>query len=185
MDLGSNSEEDMIAKASGFFQKVYEFPKPTISLLNGPALGGGVGLAFTTDIRIAVSSCYFQLTEVKRGLVPALISKYIVGEIGRRATLWMLTGDKVSCNTLHQMGVITSVYESIDEASRMAESLVERIAEGAPIALQDSKRLVHVLTKVDADNEIKQVFERMMHSEEAAYGIQSFINKKKPDWAKL
>ncbi|KAJ3075193.1 hypothetical protein HDU98_008919 [Podochytrium sp. JEL0797] len=72
---GSNAPFDA---AMAVFRRIKDFPKPTIGRVNGPALGGGVGLLFSTDIRIAVDHAFIQLAEVKRGLIPAIISLVIV-----------------------------------------------------------------------------------------------------------
>ncbi|CAG8785455.1 16465_t:CDS:1, partial [Racocetra persica] len=77
-----------------FYKTIKDCPKPVIAKINGPALGGGLGLVFTTDIRITLKDAYFSFPEVKRGVVPAIISRYVVPEIGLfKAKQYMLTGE--------------------------------------------------------------------------------------------
>ncbi|KAJ3332139.1 hypothetical protein HDU76_001173, partial [Blyttiomyces sp. JEL0837] len=97
MDLAaasSSTSSSPFDSSKHLFNRLQTFPKPTIALANGPALGGGVGLLLCTDIRLMLSSAYIQLTEVRRGLIPAIISLYIIPEIGRsRARQWFLSGE--------------------------------------------------------------------------------------------
>ncbi|KAI8851957.1 ClpP/crotonase-like domain-containing protein, partial [Chytridium lagenaria] len=98
MDLSSASSSTTktpFDAAHHLFQRLSDHPKPTIAHLNGPALGGGVGLAFSCDLRCAHPSVFFQLAEVRRGLIPAIISLRIIPEVGPRvARRWFMTGEK-------------------------------------------------------------------------------------------
>lgn len=190
MDLSltsnGNKLEESFAQGIQLYEMLYHYPKPIIARINGPCLGGGVGLVFTTDLRVAHQDAYFALTEVKRGLVPAIISQYIVPQLGtQRAKEYMLTGQRVK---MESIGV--DVVASENELDCKVNDYVNMLLESAPGAMSDIKRLVHA---VETGNEVertkriqehvKQAYLSMMQSEEAAYGIMSFINKKKPDWS--
>jgi len=172
------------------FDTLYECPKPLITVLNGPALGGGVGLFFTGDIRLSHADAYIQLTEVKRGLAPVLISKYIIPEVGRAtASEWILCAKRVGARELKERnGVVHAIGSTIEELEEKTMAYVKLMKEGGPKALRDSKRLIKRLSgREDKETErmLAEVFERMMRSEEAAHGIAAFMSKKKPEWAKL
>ncbi|KAI8069596.1 enoyl-CoA hydratase/isomerase [Gongronella butleri] len=173
-------------KALQAFDMLYRFPKPVIARVNGPAFGGGVGLLFTADIRVAVDDAFFALTEVKRGLIPAIISQYIVPEVGaHKAREYMLTGRKVSAaeSTFLDRKVPAA---QLDQA---VQHYVDMLVDSAPGAMANIKRLVHdVAGHADAekDKRVQAVVERgylhMMQSDEAVFGITAFMNKQKPDW---
>ncbi|KAJ3409343.1 EnoyL-CoA hydratase [Chytridiales sp. JEL 0842] len=170
------------------FERLANFPKPTIALINGPALGGGVGLTFCTDVKLMHSSAYFQLSEVKRGLVPAIISLFIVPAIGTSlATQWFLTGERVKAERAWQVGVVAGVGKDEQELKSLVDKYADLLKEGGPSALKTAKELVKVVggsgtLKEEKKEHVRKVFEGMMVSEEAAYGMGAFMSKKKPDW---
>ncbi|KAI8391704.1 ClpP/crotonase-like domain-containing protein [Radiomyces spectabilis] len=194
MDLSaSGGGMDPEAIRSGFqkglqvFDAFHRFPKPVIARVNGPALGGGVGLVFTTDIRVAVSDSYFALTEVKRGIIPAIISQYIVPELGIQKTReYMLTGRRVPATEATFLSKRCNTVSELDEGVR---DYVTMLMESAPGAMANIKTLIDgIATGADGDrdarvkNHVQNAYLEMMQSEEAAYGIMSFLSKKKPDW---
>lgn len=193
MDLSASGASDPEMAKAGFekglqvFDALYRFPKPVIARVNGPALGGGVGLVFTTDIRIAVQDAYFALTEVKRGIIPAIISQYIVPEVGsQKAREYMLTGRRVPAQ--EALPYLSAVVPA-DALDTRVKSYVDMLVESAPGAMADIKRLVDGAAH-GADKEehgrlqefVQAAYLKMMQSDEAAYGIMSFLNKQKPDW---
>lgn len=187
---GDTSDVDAsFAKGIQVFETLYRFPKPVIARINGPCLGGGVGLVFTTDIRVADQDVYFALTEVKRGIIPAIISQYIVPELGiQRTREYMLTGRKV--NTVEAAPFLSKVTQTPEELDAQVKVYSDMLLESAPGAMSDIKRLVETIS-TGAESEraqriredVKKAYLKMMQSEEAAFGIMSFITKKKPDWS--
>lgn len=186
---GDNDVDASFVKGSQVFERFFRFPKPVIARINGPCLGGGVGLVFTTDIRIADQNAYFALTEVKRGIIPAIISQYIVPELGpQRTREYMLTGRRV--NTVEAASFLSKVTTSVQELDEQVKAYSEMLLESAPGAMTDIKRLVDTISS-GAEGEraprvkegVKAAYLKMMQSEEAAYGIMSFVTKKKPDWS--
>ncbi|KAI9331758.1 ClpP/crotonase-like domain-containing protein [Obelidium mucronatum] len=172
--------------ALNLFTRIAEFPKPTIGKINGPALGGGVGLLFVTDIRIAVDNAFVQLAEVKRGLIPAIISLFIVPQLGPcLSKQYFLTGEKVPVQKLLQAGCITACVPG-DKLDAVVADFAAVLLEGGPQAQSTIKQLVRVVDGADSKEGktlfVKGVFEGMMKSKEAAYGMKAFLDKKKPDW---
>lgn len=171
------------------FESVNSCPKTTIALINGSCFGGGVGLAFCCDIRVVVGSNQkFVLSEVKRGLVPATISKYVVREWGPAlAREAMITGRPVLASELLQKNVIHAVVETEEEGQRKVEEYITQLRSSAPRAVSQVKELVNAVAERKKETEeIERVFEDMMRpSEEAKHGISEFRKGvKEVDWGK-
>ncbi|KAI8617501.1 ClpP/crotonase-like domain-containing protein [Chytriomyces sp. MP71] len=191
MDLGAASAANgpAFAASLALFKRIADFPKPTVARINGPALGGGVGIAFCTDIRVSDEAAFFQLAEVRRGLIPAIISLYIVPQLGpSRSRQYFLTGEKVPAKELFAAGCLAAAVPTVKLNETVAH-YTALLAAGGPIAQTTIKRLVAVVgssapetTKLDT---VKEVFENMLTSPEAAYGMRAFMSKQTPDWVQF
>lgn len=197
MDLSASSKsvDDPQQVREGFrkglrvFDALYHFPKPVIARVNGPALGGGVGLIFTTDFRVvAEEETYVALTEVKRGIIPAIISQYLVPELGRqRAREWMLTGRRVPAREAAAYWTSVVPRNQLDQG---VQKVIDMLVESAPGASADIKRLVHAIStggnpeqhQQHVQQSVEDAYLKMMQSDEAVFGIMAFLNKEKPDW---
>ncbi|KAF1802000.1 ClpP/crotonase-like domain-containing protein [Mucor lusitanicus] len=188
----SSSEQDVKASFSNglqVFETLYRFPKPVIARVNGPCLGGGVGLVFTTDIRVVHQDAYFALTEVKRGIIPAIISQYIVPELGSQKTReYMLTGRRVSAREAHPF--LSTIAATPQELDQQVLSYATMLLESAPGAMANIKRLVDTVSSGGEAQRasrirdgVEKAYLEMMQSEEAAYGIMAFVTKQKADWS--
>lgn len=195
MDLGSANQQDMAhrlqtgsgaSSAIQLFERLKQCKKPIIARINGAALGGGWGLIFTSDIRIAAKDSWFSFSEVKRGLVPAIISAYIVPQIGGfRAKEYMLTGRKISAQKAFELGFISRVVENEEQLDQATNECIDELLSSAPKAMAEIKSLVNTVDGHGHQTnlqEVEKVFQRMVQSEEAAYGIQCFAQRQKPDW---
>ncbi|RKP24844.1 ClpP/crotonase-like domain-containing protein [Syncephalis pseudoplumigaleata] len=204
MDLAQSQESDSddagpapspVDGALRMFDAIRHCPKPVIARVQGPALGGGVGLVFCADIRIARRDVYFRLSEVERGLVPAVIARYIVPDVGpMRARQLMMTARPVTATeALHAWpGFLTEVVDGERALDAAVAAYCQTLRANAPQAMADAKRLVAVLgggeaaaaavEEEKAVGVVKQVFTRMMTSDEAAYGIGEFLAKRRPNW---
>ncbi|KAI9321709.1 enoyl-CoA hydratase/carnithine racemase [Dichotomocladium elegans] len=185
---GGEGLEDSFHRGLQVYDLLYHFPKPTIARVNGPALGGGVGLIFATDLRVVSDAAFIALTEVKRGIIPAIISQFIVPEVGRqRAREYMLTGRRVPAA---EMAAYWSAVVDPAMLDATVNHYVDLLVDSAPGAMADIKQLVNdVYTggqpgqhKKHVQQVIQDAYLKMMQSEEAAFGITAFINKEKPDW---
>jgi hydroxymethylglutaryl-CoA lyase len=171
------------------FECVNTCPKTTIALVNGGCFGGGVGLAFCCDIRIVVGAHQkFTLSEVKRGLVPATISKYVVREWGPAlAREAMITGRPILASELFANNVIHAIVETEEEGKKKVEEYILHLKSSAPRAVSQVKGLVNAVAERKGEKEeIERVFEDMMKpSDEAKFGIEEFRKGiKNVDWAK-
>lgn len=163
-------------------------PKPTIARVNGAAYGGGVGLVAACDIAIGAEGAKFGLTEVKLGLVPAVISPYVVGAIGvRQARRLFLTGEIFDAAEACRMGLLHRVVpaEVLDEA---VDSTLERLAKAGPQAQREAKQLALRMAgieeeqagRLDAGN--ADLIARLRVSEEGQEGLGAFLDKRAPRW---
>lgn len=160
-----------------------------IAAVNGPAFGGGVGLAFACDLRICAKSASFTLSEVRLGLCPAVISKYVVREWGfafsREA---MLTSRTVTAAELKSIGtVIAATRAEGDDTEGNVDDLLSSLRSASPSGSRMSKELVRLGWVKGGHIEQRQrviaLFDEMMRpSSEGAHGIEEFVGRRKVDW---
>ncbi|KAG0250233.1 EnoyL-CoA hydratase [Actinomortierella ambigua] len=190
--LGNEKEEtkeEETATTPSLFQLLRKAPKPTIAKINGPALGGGVGIVFACNIRVVHPSAYFSMPEVHRGLIPAMISEVIVPQLGPfLSKQYMLTGERVPADEALRVGFVSAVVGKEDDAlDKKTQEYLDLLLQGGPGALRDVKALVDVIDSRGGDPEasskyVREAFVKMVTSEEAAHGIGAFASRKKPNW---
>lgn len=187
-ESGADAKEEQFNALTNFFKAIDEAPQVTIAMINGPCYGGGIGLAFSCDIRLATKLSTFTLSETKLGLAPAVISKYVLREWGVSvAREAMLSARAVTSSELQRLGIVTSVAKDIDELQLLTDAYLDRIQHSAPRASTLCKLLARVSGDDSQSSIIKSVFQEMMlPSEEARYGVEQFRLGVKPvDWKKL
>ncbi|WP_426271196.1 enoyl-CoA hydratase/isomerase family protein [Dyella kyungheensis] len=164
-------------------------PKPTIARVNGAAYGGGVGLVACCDIAIGVDSARFGLTEVKLGLVPAVISPYVIHAIGlRQARRLFVTGELFDAPTALQIGLLHQCVpaEQLDDAVDTALAL---LSKAGPIAQAHAKQLALRMAGADEahaeaiDRENAALIARLRVSEEGQEGLGAFLSKRPAAWS--
>ncbi len=139
-------------------------PKPTIACVQGAAYGGGVGLIAACDIAICVESAIFCLSEVKWGLIPAMISPYLINAIGQRqARRYVLTADHMSAEEALRLGLIHQVVGE-GELEATIESLAVSILKGSPAAITASKELIRFVESRPIDASIHEETARRIAS---------------------
>lgn len=168
------------------FHKLAEIPKPVIAVAHGAALGGGIGLIAAADLAICSKEAVFSFSEVKLGLVPAIISPYVILKIGTaKAKELMLTGRKFTGNDAMAMNLVNW---AVDEAAieRTLDNLLGELKENSPMALERTKNLVnrfsesvHYLKMVDFTAD---VITQARKSADGQEGMQAFLEKRKPVW---
>lgn len=161
-------------------------PKPTVARVNGGAFGGGVGLICACDIAIAASHAKFGVTEVKLGLMPSVISPYVVRAIGPRAARrFVLTGEIFDAGEATRIGL---VHENVPEAALdgAVDVAIDNLLQAAPGAQAEAKVLVrHVAGAPIDDNLRRDTAERIAKrraTAEARDGLSAFLEKRKPGW---
>ena len=166
--------------------KLATLDKPTIAVVQGSAFGGGVGLIAACDIALAAEGARFALTEVRLGLVPAVISPYVVGAIGARwARRLFLTAERIDAALALRIGLVHEVLPAGSLAPRAAE-IATMLAEGAPQAQAETKRLVGQVSGEGADEFLiahtSELIARIRAGAEGREGIAAFLEKRKPRW---
>jgi methylglutaconyl-CoA hydratase len=165
-------------------------PQPTVAVVNGAAYGGAVGLVAACDIALAARSARFALSEVRLGLVPAMISPYVIRAIGaRQARRWFLTGESMDADTAARIGL---VHDAVDDAAlrHAASGLVDALLAGGPSAQGEIKRLIrHVTGRSEpADEamlaETARWIARIRAGGEAREGLGAFLERRKPGWTR-
>eukprot|EP01096_Ripella_sp_DP13-Kostka_P000868 TRINITY_DN1098_c0_g1_i1.p1 TRINITY_DN1098_c0_g1~~TRINITY_DN1098_c0_g1_i1.p1 ORF type:complete len:308 (+),score=139.34 TRINITY_DN1098_c0_g1_i1:67-924(+) len=195
MDLRAPDQEDLRARVDTetaafqtlkMFEKLKNFKKPVIAKLNGSALGGGVGLVFAADYRVSLRSNFVSFPEVQRGLLPALISAIIVPQLGLfQSKQLMMSGQKVSADRLYELGQLTKVVEDSAALDAAVAEIVKQLLSCAPGAVSETKAICHFVSNHSFDenvSHVRQVFNEMLNSDEAVFGITNFAQKKTPDW---
>lgn len=163
-----------------------ELPQPVIARINGNVFGGGVGLVACADIAVAVDTAKFALTEVRLGIVPAVISPYVVSAVGarqvRRLFLTAVPFDAAEARTLNLVH-FTASAEQLDAA---VQTQVDLVLRGGPQALRAAKALVrNVSPPTDRDalaDEAARLLARLRISPEGKEGLSAFLERRKPGW---
>jgi methylglutaconyl-CoA hydratase len=163
-----------------------ELPKPTIARVNGAALGGGTGLVACCDIAVASSHAMFGTTEVRLGLIPAVIGPYVVAAIGvRQARRLMLTGERIGAAEAARIGLVHEVVAA-DELDAATATVLDHLLKGGPHALAAAKRLVHDLAgrPIDAEliDDTALRIAALRATAEAREGLAAFLDKRQANW---
>lgn len=175
------------ANALAALMKVlYELPQPTVARVNGVALGGGTGLVACCDIVVASEGALFGTTEVRLGIMPAVIGPYVIAAIGaRRARRLMLTGERITAEHAARIGLVHEVVPA-DQLDAAVETIVSHLLKGGPRAIAAAKRLVHDLAGRPIDQELIDDTARriaaLRATPEAREGLSAFLGKRKPGW---
>jgi methylglutaconyl-CoA hydratase len=177
------NEADAVRLAQ-MFDALNTCPKPVVGLVNGAALGGGVGLAACCDIVIAATGAVFGLTEVRLGLSPATISPYVVAKIGTaQARRFMLTGERFDAVTAQAIGL---VHEVAGDLEAVARPILESLCANGPEAMADTKRLIRDVAGRELTPELRALtagrIAARRASDEGREGMAAFLDKRKPNW---
>lgn len=171
---------------SGMLQAIRNSPKPVIARVHGAAYGGGVGLTAACDIAVALSSAVFCLSEVKLGIIPAVISPFVLEKIGiGQARRYALTAEQFDGDQARRIGLVHETFDSVDAMDAWIARTVKTIAENGPGAVSVCK---HVLREVhDRDWSqlealtTRRISERRV-STEGQEGLKAFLEKRPPNW---
>lgn len=182
----AENREDALALAH-LMRTLDELPKPTLARVHGAAFGGGVGLVACCDIAIGVPGAKFGLTESRLGLLPAVISPYVIAAIGpRQARRWFATAEIFDAQTALQIGLLHQVVpeEQLDSA---VQRQIDLLLKAGPIATANAKTLVtRVASERDRDildSGNADLIARLRVSQEGQEGLSAFLDKRVPSWA--
>ena len=187
-EAAAHSYEDNLKDAEGIFDlmvAVDRCPLPVVGRINGSAIGGGMGLVSCCDITVSVDRAKFGFSETRLGLVPAVISPFVIAKIGQNnARELFLTGERFDAWRAKEIGLIQHV---LDEAN-IDEKIDERVREllkSAPGAVRAAKRLIASVagrSRNDLRRYTTQMIAERRSSDEGREGISAFLEKRKPWW---
>jgi methylglutaconyl-CoA hydratase len=170
---------------AGMFDALDRLPIPLIGKVHGAALGGGVGLAAVCDIVVAAEDAIFGFTEVKLGIVPAVISPYVLGKIGRSAARELfLTGARFSAERAREIGLVHAVGDA-SELDRIVAKYVNDLLTSAPLAAAAAKALIADVSsraRADAAELTIDAIADLRTSPEGQDGMRAFLDKRLPSW---
>lgn len=174
--------EDALSLAR-LFDLIYTLPRPTIAVVNGPAIAGGAGLVSVCDLAIAVPGAKFGYPEVRRGLVAALIMPHLLRHVGERMTRYLLlAGETIDAAAAERTGLINEVVPA-DKLWDRGDELARSLAEGGPEALAATKALLHRFShQALSVEEAAQASAAPRLTDECRHGLRAFFEKKSPPW---
>ena len=175
------SPDENVADANALrrmFEAIDTCPAPVIAVVQGHALGGGAGLVATADIAIAHERTAFAFSEVKLGIIPAVISPYALRKIGESAARrYFVTGERFDAATAQRIGLVHEVTGDVDAT---LERILSELRTAAPRAARHAKRLV--LDHPDGPETARRIAERRT-SDEGQAGLAAFVERRPPPWA--
>lgn len=172
-------------RMNDMFRSLYDLPKPLVGRVNGHALGGGTGLTAVCDIAVAAHGALFGFTEVVLGLVPAVISPYVVRKVGRSfARAVFVTGERFGAERALRAGLVHEVVAS-EDLDGAVEAAVQRCLRAGPVAAAAAKRLPDLALRPldEATAETPGITAELRVADEAQEGMQAFLDKRRPAWA--
>jgi methylglutaconyl-CoA hydratase len=182
------TEEENLRDAtamSRMFQAIDELPVPVVGRIHGAALGGGAGLAAVCDIVVAEEQTVFGFTEVKLGILPAVISPFALAKIGRSAARELfLTGARFSAARAKEIGLVHAVA-SAHELDNTVSTYVQELLGGGPDAIAAAKALIPAVwekSPAAAMPATAAAIARRRVSSEGQEGLRAFLTKRKPAW---
>jgi methylglutaconyl-CoA hydratase len=169
------------------FRTLYEFPKVTIAAVNGPAIAGGTGLAVLCDFTLAVPEAKFGYTEVRIGFVPAIVSTFLLRQVGeKQARDLLLTGRIIGVEEALRMGLVNEIVPA-DRLMTRARELAAQIMENSPTSLVMTKRLLSDHARAELDMQIAAAVREnaaIRATKNFREGVTSFLEKRKPRWSR-
>jgi methylglutaconyl-CoA hydratase len=182
---GAPTAEDPRTGLAGILAAIQDSPKPVLARINGPCLGGGVGLAAACDLSVASQDAMFGFTEVRIGVAPAIVSVVTVPKLRVADALELyLTGERIPAERAAAVGLITSCVPAV-ELDGAVERVVVQLLAGGPAALATAKRLIFevpAMTRADAFRWTTELSDSLFASAEAAEGMAAFREKRPPSW---
>lgn len=171
---------------ANMLRTIRECPKPTIARVHGAALGGGVGLTAACDLSVAVDSAVFCLSEVRLGIIPAVISPYVLEKIGPgHMRRYGLTAERFDAREAHRIGLISDAVETVSEMDRWIDDMVAILQANGPKALAAYKKTLVDVVGFPWDAVQALTTRRIAElraSPEGQEGLKAFLEKRKPGW---
>ena len=185
LDVEAN-EQDAMAMAD-MLEAIDTCPVPVIARVHGPALGGGAGLCAVSDIVIAEAGAKFGFTETRLGILPAVISPFVIARIGEtHARALFPGGRRFDAIRAQRIGLVHEVVEGVEGLDAAVDSAVADVLASGPTAVRAAKAIVREVRGLghgSAKWHTARVIARQRVSEEAQEGFRSFVERRRPAWA--
>lgn len=184
MDQNEADSHELFA----MLKAISDCPIPTISRVQGAALGGGCGLVAATDMAFTTHTAKFGFTEVKLGLIPAVISPFIRDKIGQnQCRRYFFTGERFNASTAKSIGLVNEVFSTEEEMDQTIDKICQNIIASSPSAVKSAKQLINNInlrsTEECRDYVCRSIAEARV-SVDGQKGIRGFLQKKSVDWSK-
>ena len=186
----TNDAQDNLHDAQAFallMRTLNELSKPTIARVHGPAFGGGVGLIAACDIALATYDAQFALTEVKLGVLPAVVSPYLMAAIGeRQCRRYLLTAERFSAAEAYRIGLVHEIVPGEEELDDAIGEIIDSLLKNGPNAQAECKALLRTIAGQPIDDAtIEETTQRtaiVRTTPEGREGLAAFLEKRKPNW---
>ncbi len=172
IDLSFAANVEDAARLHRMLATIDACPAPVVARVQGYALGGGSGIVACADVALAAEDAVFGFSEVKLGIVPAVISPFVLARIGASARRYFLTGERFDARTALRIGLVHEVVHDLDDA---VERVVRELLTGGPHAVRAAKRLVRDPVP---DGELPRLAATLRASEEGQEGLRAFLEKR-------
>ncbi len=185
--LGRHPQQNLedSRKMVRLFRSLYEFPKVTIAAVHGPAIAGGTGLALLCDFTLATPEAKFGYTEVRIGFVPAIVSTFLLRQVGeKQARDLLLTGRIFGAEEAARLGLVNEIVTPENLLGR-ARELASLLMENSPTSLRATKKLLTDHARAEIDTQIEAAIREnaaIRGTADFREGISSFLEKRKPVW---
>jgi len=184
------SREENVRDAMGLgalMRTLAHLAKPTVARVHGAAYGGGVGLVACCDIAVALQGATFSFSEAKLGLIPAVISPYVIAAIGERAARrYFLTAERFDAAEAWRLGLVHDLATTPDDLDDRIGDVIEALLACGPAAQRESKELIravaHRPVMSDVIQDTAERIARVRASPEGREGVAAFLEKRKPSW---
>lgn len=186
--MAGYSHEENLADAqalAALMRAIDTCPKPVLARVQGSAFAGAVGLLACCDIVVSVPSAQFAITEVRLGLIPAVISPYVVRAIGlRQARRWSLTAERFSAAQAKEMGLVHELAD-IEQLDSVVQAQIDALLLASPAALAECKSLLAYVDQPLSEAVIGETAARIARqraSKDGREGVTAFLEKRNPSW---
>jgi methylglutaconyl-CoA hydratase len=161
--------------------------KPTVARVHGAAYGGGVGLVACCDVAVAAQGATFSLSEAKLGLIPAVISPYVVSAIGERAARrYFLTAERFDAAEAWRLGLVHDLGSTNDDMDEKIGTIIDAMLTCGPVAQREAKELIRAVAQRPVTSEVIQDtaerIARLRSSPEGREGVAAFLEKRRASW---
>jgi methylglutaconyl-CoA hydratase len=194
-DIGHMKASAKFSRAKNFsaaqesahmFHTLYTLSKPTIACVHGAVRGGGVGLVAACDIAIAARTATFRLSEVKIGVIPSMISPYMIAAIGQRQSRrYFISGEEFDASEAWRIGLVHDIVE-YDELNGAVGGMLSQLYASGPKAMAAAKQLIGLSAHANIDKQIldetAQRIADIRATPEGQEGLTAFLEKRQPNW---